>query len=320
MDDDEEHLVVVFTRLLEGEQVVELEVVGIRWHPRTPSSTFVASVCVYTDPQAAGRRDGPGESAGMGMSAVTDLHGKSALVCGGSQGIGLAAARELARRGAAVTVLARSRPESGGDRFAFLQADLEKIEELIPGLEKQNPGEPAFDILVNNSGGPSPGPIVEANVEQFLVAFRQHLLASHLLMQWLLPGMRERGFGRVINVISTSVREPIPGLGVSNTIRAAMAAWAKTLSREVGPYGITVNNVLPGATRTERLAQIIQRKAVVAGQSEAAVEERMRAEIPLGRFAEPAELGAVVAFLASPAAGYITGVSLPVDGGRLHCV
>jgi 3-oxoacyl-[acyl-carrier protein] reductase len=247
----------------------------------------------------------------------TDLAGKNALVCGGSQGIGLAAARELAARGAAVTVLSRSEPLAG-EGFRFLRADLQQIEGLVANLESQLGGPPAFHVVVNNSGGPPPGAIVDATAEQFLAAFRQQLLASHLLMQWVLPAMKAAKYGRFVNVISTSVREPIPGLGVSNTIRGAMASWAKTLSREVGPFGITVNNVLPGATRTARLESIIARKA--AGSSKETVEAAMRAEIPLGRFADPAELGAVIAFLASPAAGYISGVSIPVDGGRLHCV
>jgi 3-oxoacyl-[acyl-carrier protein] reductase len=249
----------------------------------------------------------------------TDLNGKLALVCGGSQGIGLAAARELSARGAHVTVVARSEPppEHG---FRFLRADLEKIETLIPTLEQQLHHAPGFHILVNNSGGPPPGPISEATPEQLLTAFRQHLLASHLLMQWVLPAMKSQSYGRIINVISTSVREPIEGLGVSNTIRGATASWAKTLSREVGPFGITVNNVLPGATRTGRLEAILKRKATAAGVPVAEIEAKTQSEIPLRRIAEPAEIGAVVAFLASPAAGYITGVSLPVDGGRLHCV
>jgi 3-oxoacyl-[acyl-carrier protein] reductase len=248
----------------------------------------------------------------------SDLVGKNALVCGGTQGIGLAAARDLAARGAAVTILSRSQPDS--EPFPFLRVDLEKIEDLIPSLEQQLQGPPAFQILVNNSGGPPPGPIAEATAGQLLTAFRQHLLASHLLMQWVLPSMKQQGYGRIINVISTSVREPIPGLGVSNTIRGAMSSWAKTLSREVGPHGITVNNILPGATRTARLEQILARKAAATGKPLEEIEAHMRAEIPLGRFAEPAEIGAVIAFLASPAAAYISGVSIPVDGGRLHCV
>jgi 3-oxoacyl-[acyl-carrier protein] reductase len=240
-------------------------------------------------------------------------------VCGGSQGIGLAAARELAARGAAVTVVSRSAPPAE-DRIAFLRADLERIEDLIPTLERQLHQPPAFHILVNNSGGPPPGPIAAATVELLLTAFRQHVLAAHLITQWVLPAMRSHGYGRVVNVISTSVREPIPGLGVSNTIRGAMASWSKTLSREVGPFGITVNNVLPGATRTARLESIVKRKAATSGTTDAEVEAQMRAEIPLGRIAEASEVGAVIAFLASPAAGYISGVNIPVDGGRLHCV
>lgn len=248
-----------------------------------------------------------------------DLSGKAALVCGGSQGIGLAAARALALRGARVTVLARSEPPAE-DGFAFLRADLEKIEALVPALEQQLQKPPAFHILVNNSGGPPPGPIADATIEQLLTAFRQHVLAAHLLTQWALPAMTAHGYGRIVNVISTSVREPIPRLGVSNTIRGAMASWAKTLSREVGKFGITVNNVLPGATRTARLESILKRKSDSTGTPREEIEAQLRAEIPLGRIAEAGEVGAVIAFLASPAAGYVSGASIPVDGGRLHCV
>ncbi len=246
-----------------------------------------------------------------------DLSGKTALVCGGSQGIGLAAAKELAAAGAHITVLARSEPspELG---FRFVRADAQQIETLIPSLEAQLGVPVTFHIVVNNSGGPLPGPITEATSEELLAAFRQHVVASHQITQWVLPGMKTAGYGRIINIISTSVREPIPGLGVSNTIRGAMAAWAKTLSREVGQFGITVNNVLPGATKTARLEAIIARKAAAASRDE--VERAMTAEIPLGRFAEPEEVGCLVAFLASPAASYINGASIPVDGGRLHSV
>ncbi|MFM8272005.1 MAG: SDR family oxidoreductase [Gemmata sp.] len=247
---------------------------------------------------------------------MNDLSGKSALVCGGSQGIGLAAARALKARGASVTVVARSAPPTE-DGFAYLRADLERIEDLVHALEQQLAAAPHFAILVNNGGGPPPGPVLDAAPEQFLAAFRQHLFAAHLLVQWVLPAMRAQGYGRIVNVISTSVREPIVGLGVSNTVRGAVAAWSKTLSREVGKFGVTVNNVLPGATRTARLEAIIQRKAVAS--SPEIVAAAMRAEIPLGRFAEPGEIGEVIAFLASPAAGYISGASLPADGGRLHC-
>ncbi len=236
-----------------------------------------------------------------------NLSGKNALVCGGSQGIGLAAARQLAAGGARVTVVSRT----ATSEFPHVSADLAQIETLIASLESH--AKPSFHILVNNSGGPPPGMIVDATVDAFLAAFRQQLLAAHLLTQWLLPTMKAAKYGRIVNVISTSVREPIAGLGVSNTIRGATASWAKTLSREVAPFGITVNNVLPGATKTARLTQILAKK-----QPEG--EAKMLAEIPVGRFAEPDEIGAMIAFLASPDAAYITGASIPVDGGRLHVI
>jgi 3-oxoacyl-[acyl-carrier protein] reductase len=147
-----------------------------------------------------------------------------------------------------------------------------------------------------------------------------HLLCNHVLVQAVVPGMRAEGYGRIVNIVSTSVREPIPGLGVSNTVRAATAGWAKTLSKELGPYGITVNNILPGSTRTGRLESLLASRAKAAGTAEATIEQAMTAEIPLRRFAEPAEIAAAVAFLASPAASYITGVSLPVDGGRMASI
>lgn len=247
---------------------------------------------------------------------TASLAGRRALVCGGTQGIGLAAARKLAERGADVTVLARGKPASSD--FPCINADLQQIEDLIPSLEKQ--AKPDFHILVNNSGGPPPGPIADASVEQFITTFRQQLLAAHLLVQWLLPGMKATNFGRIVNVISTSVREPIEGLGVSNTIRGAVASWAKTLSREVAAHGITVNNVLPGATHTGRIVSLIEKKAEATGKPAAEIEAAMKAEIPMGRFAEPAEVGAVIAFLASPEAGYLSGVSIPVDGGRMHVI
>src|SRR5581483_2246812 len=173
-----------------------------------------------------------------------------------------------------------------------------------------------FHIVINNTGGPPGGPANSAKVEEYISAFQQHLLANQTVLQAVLPGMRDAGYGRIVNVISTSVKEPIKNLGVSNTIRGAVASWAKTLAGELGPFGITVNNVLPGYTRTRRLEQILGDRARNTGQSEDAVATTMLASVPLGRFADPGEIGSVIAFLASPAAGYINGVNVPVDGGR----
>jgi 3-oxoacyl-[acyl-carrier protein] reductase len=177
-----------------------------------------------------------------------------------------------------------------------------------------------FHILVNNTGGPPGGMIADAMPEEFEGALSSHLLCSHILAQLLLPGMKDVGYGRIINIVSTSVRQPIPLLGVSNTTRAAVAAWAKTLSREVASFGITVNCVLPGATRTGRLESLMKTRAEAAGTTAQEEEQAWLNQIPAGRFGRPEELGQAVAFLASPAASYITGVSLPVDGGRIDCL
>ena len=254
-----------------------------------------------------------------------DLSGKRAFVGGGSKGLGRACAMELAEMGAEITLVARSAEELEKTK-AELPCPNNQVHHIL-ALDYDRPGEVAaqigrlaalhpFHILVNNTGGPAGGPIVEADSEEFRIAFNRHLIVNHLLAQALLPGMKASGYGRIINVISTSVKQPLPGLGVSNTVRAAVANWAKTLASEVAPWGITVNNVLPGATRTDRLESIIRSKATKSEEAEALVIKKMEAEIPMGRFAEPHEFAAAVAFLASPAAAYITGINLPVDGGR----
>jgi 3-oxoacyl-[acyl-carrier protein] reductase len=161
---------------------------------------------------------------------------------------------------------------------------------------------------------------VNATAEAFLNTFNQHLICNHLIAQAVLPGMKEARFGRIINIISTSVKQPLKGLGVSNTIRAAVANWSKTLSLEVAPFGITVNNVLPGATATQRLSSIIENKSQKQNHTIDEVEQEMLAEIPAGRFGKPEEIAAAVAFLASPAAAYINGINIPVDGGRTGCL
>ena len=262
------------------------------------------------------------------VSYPIDLAGRHALVCGASAGIGLAGARALAALGARVTVLARR-----GDRLASLvkelrasggtaealEADLDDRSRLAAAVERLLADSGTVDILVNNTGGPPSGPLLDAGEEDLLAAFGRHVLASHRLVTLLLPGMREGGYGRIINVLSTSVREPIPGLGVSNLTRAAMASWAKTLSRELPP-GVTINNILPGFTDTERLTELARQMAQRSGRTEDEVRDGWLSVVPEGRLGRPDELGAAIAFLASPAASFIRGVSLPVDGGRLQSI
>lgn len=260
----------------------------------------------------------------------TRLDGRRALVCGSSQGIGLATAQLLASQGAHITLLARDPaklasaltrvPCANGQRHQQLVADFSQPEAVAQALAHYLAGGERCDILINNTGGPAPGPAHSATPEQFLLAFNQHLICNQLLVQALLPGMKAAGYGRIINVISTSVKQPIPNLGVSNTIRGAVANWAKTLAGELGPFGITVNNVLPGATKTTRLEAIFNNKAQKAGVSVHDIEEEEKQTIPLRRFAEPEELASVIAFLASPAASYVTGINVPVDGGRTLCL
>lgn len=255
-----------------------------------------------------------------------DLTGKHALVCGASQGIGLASAIELAKLGADVTLLARRAdileqlaeqlPRMHfAQRFAWIMADASVTETLRAKVEALVSEHPVH-ILINNSGGPPPGTVRGASEEAFLAAYRAHLLANQTLAEAVVPGMQKDGYGRIVNIISTSVKEPIAGIGVSNVTRGAVASWAKTLARELAPHGITVNNVLPGSTHTPRIEQIIAARSQKTGDSTAAVTADMEAEIPMGRFADPSETAAAVAFLASPAASYITGINLPVDGGR----
>jgi 3-oxoacyl-[acyl-carrier protein] reductase len=259
----------------------------------------------------------------------TDLRGRHALVCGGSDGIGRAAAEALALAGADVTVLARGEhklaavvaalPRRADQHHAHAVADVSDTAGLKAAVDALVARRPVH-VLVNNTAGPPGGPANAADPDQFVAVFRQHLVANHVLVQAVLPGMRAAGWGRIVNVVSTSVKEPIANLGVSNTIRGAVASWAKTLSRELGADGITVNNVLPGYTRTQRLDQIVAERAAASGKSTDDIAKAMLSTVPAGRFAEPFEIASAIAFLASPAAGYINGVSLPVDGGRMQSI
>lgn len=251
-----------------------------------------------------------------------ELKDKNALVCGSTQGIGKAIAIMLAAEGANVTLLARNKQKlqqvlealpNNNQQHNYLIADFSNPEELKNVLE-QNQLE--FHILINNTGGPRSGAILDATLEQFQNAFAQHLLCNHILVQNLVPFMKQEAFGRIINVISTSVKEPIPGLGVSNTIRNAVGNWAKTLSEEIASFGITVNNVLPGFTETERLNEIIKIKAQKADTSIENMTEIMKNYTPAKRFAKPEETANAITFLASNKASYINGINLPVDGGR----
>jgi 3-oxoacyl-[acyl-carrier protein] reductase len=259
------------------------------------------------------------------MSAL-DLTGRVALVCGASKGIGRASCVALAERGATVIAMARSQEPlveltstlstAAGQHHVAYIADINTVDKTVDGLLTYVEDHGAIHIVVNNTAGPTAGQLQNAQRDELVNAFTQHVLASHALMQALIPGMKSTGWGRLINIISTSVKQPIEGLGVSNTIRGAMNSWAKTLSVELAPFGITVNNVLPGATRTERLDAIIARKAAQSGKSAEEVEREMVAEIPAGRFAGAEEIAFAVAMLAAPGAAYITGQSIAVDGGR----
>lgn len=253
------------------------------------------------------------------------LENKTAIICGSTKGIGFASAIEIAKLGATCVLMARNEKSlqtaikqldvSFNQQHNYLVADFDKPETVKASIEtfvKNN----QVHVLVNNSGGPAGGQIVNALEEDFINTFNRHLICNHILAKAVVPSMKAAAYGRIINIISTSVKVPLNNLGVSNTIRGAVASWSKTMANELGQFNITVNNVLPGATSTGRLKSIIENNANKKSIAINEVEEEMKKEIPMKRFGEPSELGNVVAFLASPAASYINGVNIPVDGGR----
>ncbi|KIO76330.1 short-chain dehydrogenase [Pedobacter lusitanus] len=251
------------------------------------------------------------------------LLNKNAVICGSTQGIGLATAIILARLGANCILIARNEdslitalkelPVTQGQQHAYEVADFSVPASVDTGIQRIV-SQHAVEILINNSGGPKPGPVTAALSTDFEQAFSQHLICNHLLVNAVLPGMKKAGYGRIINIISTSVKTPLPNLGVSNTIRAAVASWAKTLANEVGQYNITVNNVLPGLTQTMRYTKLLDSLSTTTNKAEA--EQALKDSVPMKRIGTPEEIGNVIAFLASPAAAYVTGTSIPVDGGR----
>lgn len=253
------------------------------------------------------------------------LEGKYAIICGSTQGIGLAIAEELALLGAHCTLIARNEEALKGairkldtqlrQQHQYLVADFTRPEDLKTIITNYMSGHTAH-ILINNTGGPAAGPITEASETAFLDTFNQHLVCNHILAKAVIPSMQKEGYGRIINIISTSVKIPLKNLGVSNTIRGAVASWAKTMANELGQYNITVNNVLPGFTATQRLSTLIGNIARKGNTVVDIVEKNMMEEVPMKRFADASEVAAVAAFLASPAASYVNGVSIPVDGGR----
>ena len=256
-----------------------------------------------------------------------DLINKTALVCGSTQGIGRSTAMKLAEKGASVILISRNKEKLAlvlkelpvvdvSQKHEILTADFTKPELLKSVLDDYLTENKVVHILVNNTGGPPGGQIKEASTQEFINAFNQHLICNHILVQGVYPGMVKANYGRIINVISTSVKQPLNGLGVSNTIRGAVASWSKTLANELGEFNITVNNVLPGATNTSRLSDIVSSKASKTNQSPDEVYRSMASQVPMNRIAEPEEIADAIAFLASSSASYINGINLPVDGGR----
>ena len=250
------------------------------------------------------------------------LGGQTALVCGASKGIGRACALMLARAGARVVACARSQTdldslvvEMHGAGHAAVVLDLADIEAVRQAMSSMGD----VQIVVNNSGGPPGGALLENTLEDFEGPFRRHLHAAHTIVQMLSPGMKKAGSGRIVNIISTSVREPIDNIGLSNTLRGAMASWSKSLSRELDPC-ITINNILPGFTNTDRLDSLASSISERTGSPVEDITEGWLSGVPIQRLVDPLETAVAVTFLCLPSSGAIRGVSLAIDGGRMRSI
>lgn len=262
------------------------------------------------------------------MTLNLNLTGKRALVCGASRGIGKAIAFEFAKAGVELILLARNEVNlkqliselPNSDKHTFIAEDIDNLDSIKKQVLENIKSFGNIHILINNTGGPKAGALTEAKEEEFVDAFKKHVVSASTLSSLLIEGMKQDKYGRIINIISTSVKVPIANLGVSNTVRAAVANWSKTLSVEVAPYGITVNNVLPGYTDTERLSELIKNASTKLNKTEDEVRKQWKDSVPAGRFASPEETAYAVTFLASDVASYINGINLPVDGGRTVCL
>ena len=253
----------------------------------------------------------------------TSLNGKIAIVCGSTSGIGRACASLLAKKGASIVLAARNEEKListinnlDGEGHSYICADFNDPDNLRKKAIDHFNKIGLIHILINNSGGPPGGPLIDANIEEFEIAFKRHVISSQILTQLVVPGMKKNKYGRIINITSTSVNRVIPGLGVSNTIRGAVSQWVKTLAIELGSYGITANNILPGYINTNRLKNLLEdsakKKNITYGQMVNETEKKTA----LGRIGLPSDIASAVAFIASEEGGYITGANLSVDGGR----
>lgn len=257
------------------------------------------------------------------------LAGRHAIVCGASAGIGRSTALALASAGAELTLISRSADklatlsneciEAGAPAAHVIPIDLEDARS-IDGLIPRHIGEfGPIHILVNNAAGPPSGSLLDATEDDFLKPLRRHLFASQRMVRHCLPSMEASGYGRIVNIISTSVREPIANLGVSNTIRGAMAGWSKTLATELPP-SVSINNILPGFTNTGRLESLANQISEARGTTPDDVRATWLAGVPAERLIDPSETAAAIAFLCTEAGGAIRGVSLAVDGGRMRSI